>query len=155
MVVPVEWMEHRRDHGRRRETVRGLAQALREERLIVIFPAGRLARPTVCGLVERDWLTSALSLAMKHQAAVVPMHIDGRNSWLYYLFYAIHTELRDMTLFRELLNKRGRRYRIRIGEPFQPTGDPRELTAALRRFVTEALPNGQARFTPPGKGSPA
>jgi len=32
--------------------------------------------------------------------------------------------LRDMTLFRELLNKRGRTYRIHIGEPLIPAGIP-------------------------------
>ncbi len=152
MVVPVEWMQTRRDHARRRETVRALVQAFRDQRLIVIFPAGRLARPTWTGLVERDWLPSALNLAVKYRAPVVPMHISGRNSWLYYLFYAIHNELRDMTLFRELLNKRGRRYRIRLGEPFLPCGEPRALTPALRRFVTDTLAAGGARFSPPGTG---
>ena len=146
MVVPVEWMETRRDHGRRRETVRGLAQAFRDERVIVIFPSGRLARPTPSGLVEREWLPSALNLATRYRAPVVPLHIEGRSSWLYYLFYAIHHELRDMTLFRELLNKHGRRYRLRLGEPFLPCGEPRELTIALRRFVTESLPQGKTRF---------
>ncbi|MEQ8859944.1 MAG: 1-acyl-sn-glycerol-3-phosphate acyltransferase [Pseudomonadales bacterium] len=148
VIVPVEWMENRRDHARGRETVRGMVEAFRRKRLIVIFPSGRLARPTLRGLVERDWLPSALSLALKYQAPVLPMHIEGRNSWLYYLFYAIHNELRDMTLFRELLNKRGRTYRIRIGNAFDPCGDPRSLTLALRRFVTEALPAGQTRFNP-------
>ena len=152
MVVPVEWMETRRGHGRGRETVRGLVQAFRDQRLIVIFPSGRLARPTLTGLVEREWQWTALNLAMKYRAPVLPMYIHGRNSWLYYLFYAIHHELRDMTLFRELLNKRGRRYRLRIGAPFQPGGDPRRLTAALQAFVTEALPRGAVRFNPPDTG---
>lgn len=155
VIVPVEWMATRRDHGRSRETVRHMVEAFRSERLIVIFPAGRLARPTLGGLVERDWLPSALNLALKYRAPVTPLHIQGRNSWLYYLFYAIHDELRDITLFRELLNKRGRRYRLRIGEPFQPSGDPRCLTAALRQFVTQVLPRGDLRFTPPDKAEPA
>lgn len=152
MIVPVEWMEARRGHQRRRETVRGLVSAFRDRRLIVIFPAGRLARPTLRGLVERDWMFSALNLAIRYRAPVLPMHITGRNSWLYYLFYAIHHELRDMTLFRELLNKRGCRYEIRIGSAFEPAGDPRVLTPALQRFVTEALPRGATGFTPLEKG---
>jgi putative hemolysin len=155
LVVPVEWMERRRDHERRRETVRHMVRAFREKRLIVIFPSGRLAQPTLRGLEERDWLPSALNLAIKYRAPVTPMHISGRNSWLYYLFYAIHHELRDMTLFRELLNKRGRSYRIQVGEPFRPAGDPRVLTAALRRFVTEELSAGARRFTPPESLAPA
>lgn len=150
VVVPVEWMETRRDHTRGRETVRGMVEAFRRKRLIVIFPSGRLARPTLRGLVERDWLPTALNLAGKYRAPVLPMHIEGRNSWLYYLFYAIHHELRDMTLFRELLNKQGQTYRLRIGDPFLPCGDAKILTPALRRFVTEALPAGERRFNPDG-----
>jgi putative hemolysin len=155
LVVPVEWMEARRDHARNRETVRHLSRAFRDQRLIVIFPSGRLARPTPGGLVERPWLPSAFSLAIKHRAPVLPMHIEGCNSWLYYLFYAIHHELRDMTLFRELLNKRGLRYRIRIGEPFVPDGDPRALSESVRRFVIGALVTGQTRFQPDGRDTPA
>ncbi|HEX7034840.1 MAG TPA: 1-acyl-sn-glycerol-3-phosphate acyltransferase [Pseudomonadales bacterium] len=155
MVVPVEWMEARRNHARRRETVRGIAQAFRERRLIVIFPSGRLARPSPRGLVERDWQPAALNLAIKHGAPVIPMHVRGRNSWLYYLFYAIHHELRDMTLFRELLNKRGRRYDIRIVPAFEPQGDPQQLAAALRRFVAEEIPAGAPAFNPPDTGAPA
>ena len=155
MVVPVEWMEARRNHARRRETVRGIAQAFRERRLIVIFPSGRLARPSVRGLVERDWQPAAVNLAIKHGAPVIPMHVRGRNSWLYYLFYAIHRELRDMTLFRELLNKRGRRYDIRIVPAFEPQGDPQHLAAALRRFVVEQLPAGAVAFNPRDTGAPA
>jgi putative hemolysin len=148
VIVPVEWMAHRRGHARGRETVRHMVQAFRGERLIVIFPSGRLARPTLRGLVERDWLPTALSLARRFGAPVLPMHIDGRNSWLYYVFYAVHHELRDMTIFRELLNKRGRTYRIRLGEAFLPDGDPGDLTIAVRRFVTEELPRGSTRFNP-------
>lgn len=147
LVVPVEWMETRRGHARNRETVRHLTRAFRDQRLIVIFPSGRLAQPTLTGLKERPWLPSALSLAIKYQAPVLPMHIQGRNSWLYYLFYAIHHELRDMTLFRELLNKRGRAYKIRIGEPFRPEGDPRALSEAVRRFVMHDLAAGRTQFT--------
>lgn len=155
VIVPVEWMETRRDTARRRETVRGMVDAFRRERLVVIFPSGRLARPTLRGLVERDWQPSALSLALRYRAPVIPVHISGSNSWLYYLFYAIHSELRDMTLFRELLNKRGLSYALRIGEPFQPQGDAVELTRQLRRFVTADLASGRDHFRPSENFRPA
>jgi putative hemolysin len=146
LIVPVEWMQHRRSHERNKETVRHMVQAFRQQRLVVIFPSGRLAQPTWRGLVERGWLPTAVGLAQKYGCPVLPMHVSGRNSWLYYLFYLLHTELRDMTLFHELLNKRGQRYGIRIGEPFEPIGDPRALTLALREFVVRDMPRGARRF---------
>ena len=155
MVVPVEWMETRRSHCRGRETVRHMVEAFRSQRLIVIFPSGRLAQPTLKGLVERGWQPSAVSLAQRYGSPVIPMHIRARSSWLYYFFYILNQELRDMTLFRELLNKRGHPYQIRVGEPFRPTGDPRELSLQLRAFVAEAMPRGASRFDPTGTDKPA
>ena len=118
MIVPVEWVSERRSHERRKETVKGMARAFREQRLIVIFPSGRLAQPTLTGLKERPWQSTAVSLAHRYDCPVIPMHIRGRNSWLYYLFYILHDELRDMTLFRELLNKQGQRYQLTLTAPF-------------------------------------
>ncbi|MBX3707676.1 MAG: 1-acyl-sn-glycerol-3-phosphate acyltransferase [Pseudomonadales bacterium] len=146
MIVPVEWVEARRDHARNRETVQHMAQALRQGRLIVIFPSGRLARPTPLGLRERPWQPTAFSLAARYAAPVVPMHIRARNSWLYYCLYALNEELKNMTLFRELLNKHDQPYRITIGEPFEALGDPRALAGRAQRFVTEDLPRGVRRF---------
>ena len=57
-----------------------------------------------------------------------------------------------MTLFRELLNKRGQRYRLTLGEPFKASGDVRELTAALRHHVVTAMPRGITRFDPARAG---
>jgi putative hemolysin len=148
MIIPVEWMEQRRDHSRNRETVKALLQAFRDERLIVIFPSGRLARPTVRGLVERPWMSSGMNMAQRYGCPVIPMHVSGLNSVLFYLLWFVNTELKDMTLFRELLNKGGAHYRITTGEAFTPVGDPEALTLALREFVTKAMPRGERRFNP-------
>ena len=148
MIIPVEWLEDKRSHERSKETVRHMVSAFRSQKLVVIFPSGRLAQPTFRGLKERPWMSSAVSLAQKYRCPIVPMHISGRSSALYYLAYAINTELRDMTLFRELLNKEGARYHITLGEPVVPLGEPKQLTEDLHRFVTQELRHGFRRFTP-------
>ena len=143
-IIPVEWIEAKRTYGRNRETLRATVEAFRGERLVVIFPSGRLARPSLRGLRERPWQTTATNLARKFDAPVIPMHIAARNSWLFYCFWLIHEELRDITLFRELLNKRSKAYDISIGPAFVPEGNAREATEALCRLVTERMP-AQAR----------
>ena len=150
LVIPVEWVEERRGHARNKETVRHMVRAFREERLVVIFPSGRLARPSLTGLVEREWTSTAASLARKYACPIVPAHIKARNSWFYYLLYALNTELKDMTLFRELINKERWKYRIRFGPGIDASGglDPAQLTAELRSFVTGPLARGPARFSP-------
>ena len=123
-----------------------MVQAFRDDRLIVIFPSGRLARPTPVGLIERAWLESGVSRAQKYDCPIVPMHIQGHNSLLYYLLWFLNTELKDMTLFRELLNKSGQRYHLQIGAPIRSTADPAALTPALRNFVTKRLKKGHTQF---------
>ncbi|MEM6709557.1 MAG: 1-acyl-sn-glycerol-3-phosphate acyltransferase [Pseudomonadota bacterium] len=146
VIIPVEWVEDKRTHRRSREMVRQVLKTVNEQRVIVIFPSGRLARATWRGLEEREWLPTAIGLAQKYRCPVLPMHIRGRNSLLYYLFYFINSEIRDMTLFRELLNKRFQKYTIHLGEPFHPVGDSRIITPALRTFVAEAMREGAVRF---------
>ena len=146
IVIPVEWMEARRNHARNKETVRHMVRAFRDGKLVVIFPSGRLARPTLRGLVEREWVTAPVNLAQRFDCPILPMHITGRNSLLYYVLYAINTELKDMTLFRELLNKEGERYRIDIGQPIDPAGDIKRLTAGIRHFVAHEMAAGAVEF---------
>lgn len=160
MIIPVEWVDEKRTHERRKETVKSMIRAFRDERLVIIFPSGRLAQPTLTGLKERPWQSTAMNLALKYDFPVIPMHVRARNSWLYYLFYFLHDELRDMTLFRELFNKSGQTYRITVGEPFDSRehfekhgGDLEALTERLRRFVAEAMPEGARRFESPGAES--
>ncbi len=143
-IIPVEWIEAKRTHARNRETLRATIEAFRRERLVVIFPSGRLARPSWRGLRERPWQRTAVNLARKFDAPIIPMHILARNSLLFYCFWLVHEELRDITLFRELLNKQARAYDVSIGSVFDPTGDARDATAALCRIVTERM-RAQAR----------
>ena len=138
-IIPVEWIEARRSLARNRETLRATIEAFRRERLVVIFPSGRLAQPALRGLQERPWQTTAVNLARKFEAPVIPMHILARNSWLFYCFWLIHEELRDITLFRELLNKQATAYHVSIGPPFAAGEDARESTRALCEIVTKRM----------------
>ena len=146
IIIPVEWMEEKRNHARRKEMVRNMIGAFRDERLIVIFPSGRLARPTPMGLIEREWLVSGVGLAQKYNCPIVPMHVSAHNSALYYLLWLLNTELKDMTLFRELLNKSAQRYHLQIGTPIHSDADPNLLAPALRKYVTTRLKRGEVNF---------
>lgn len=152
IIVPVEWRDEARTMAKTRETLREARRAFDQQRLVVIFPSGRLARPTPLGLWERPWQATAFALASKRGVPIVPMRVDGRNSVLYYLAWFVNREVKDMTLFREVINKRGGRYRIDVGEPFEPSGDPAELAKALRRFVVYGMRQGLRRF--PGVDAP-
>jgi putative hemolysin len=123
IIIPVDWRPAFRNTAKTRETVQGLTRAAREKRAVVIFPSGRLAYMTMNGLRERPWLSTTVSLARRYRAPILPLRITSRNSWLYYGLAQISNELRDITVFNELLNKQ----RARVGLTFGPPIDAAEL----------------------------
>ena len=136
MIAPVEWRREARSHGKTRETMRFLRQAMDDERLGVIFPSGRLAQRRGLRLFERPWMTSAAGLARRYEVPVIPVNIRARNSALFYFFDLLHPSLRDVTLFHETLNKARQPFEVTVGEPISPhaiPADAAEGTALLRR----------------------
>ncbi len=104
----------------------------------MIFPSGALANMTWHGLVDKPWESSAAMLAKKYDAPVIPLQIRAKNSWLYYLFSWTNSELRDITLFHELLNKKGQTFNLTFGESIPPANlpkNPDEATAMIRKIV--------------------
>ncbi len=136
MIIPVEWVAEKRTAARSRETLSSAKQAFQAEKCVVLFPSGRLAfMDDGKRLNEQEWLASVASFARKYDCPVIPAHIEMRNSWLYYWFWRLNTELRDITLFHELLNKKKKTYRIKFGSAIGPgdlKGDPKAVAAALR-----------------------
>jgi len=142
VLIPVEWVEEKRTREKTRLTLQLARAALEAERAIVIFPAGRLARRRGGVIADPPWAPSALSLARKHDAPVVPAHLSGPHPTLFHLFDRFSAELRDITLFHELLNKRGDRFDLVIGPRIAPErleGDAAALTLAVKRYIERDL----------------
>ena len=156
LLIPVEWREGLRSRDKMKETLRHSARAFAEGRAIVIFPAGRIAYEIEGRLEERPWQPSIVSLARKYNVPVLPANVAARNSRLFYLFGRWNTELRDMTVFHELLNKRGQPFRVLFG-PLIPNnrlaGEPGSVAEALRRHVVGLSADSTAEFAP-GESAP-
>lgn len=151
-IIPVEWVEAKRTRERTRLTLQRAREAFEAERSVIIFPSGRLARRGRRGvLVEEPWAPSALSLARKYDAPVLPMHLSGPASTLFHLFDRVSGELRDITLFHELLNKRGGTFRLIVGPLISAQAldpDAGVATEAVKRYVSDVLPNDPDRAFP-------
>lgn len=143
-VIPVEWVESKRTREKTRATLSAAKEAFEAERCIVMFPAGRLARVAKDGsLTDPDWATTAASLARKYEAPIIPVHVEGPYSRLFHLFDRFSQELRDVTLFHEMLNKTGRRFELKVGPPIPPDRldiDAAKATYALKAYVERVLP---------------
>jgi putative hemolysin len=143
-VIPVEWVESKRTREKTRATLLAAKEAFEADRCVVIFPAGRLARKDKDGqLTDPPWAPTAISLARKYDAPVVPIHVAGPDSRLYHFFNRFSGELRDVTLFHEMLNKRGKPFTLTVGKPIpidRLEGDTGAVTLALKAFVERDLP---------------
>lgn len=141
IIIPVEWEMHKRSLAKTRETLIQMRQAINAGKCIVIFPSGRLARMGWHGgLIDQPWETSAAMVARKYGVPVIPLRIQARNSLLYYFFHKVNGELRDITLFHELLNKKHRLFRLTFGHKIEPDDLPDnadEATVQLRAIVNK------------------
>lgn len=144
MVIPVEWVVEKRTRDKTRATLAAARAAFEAERCLVMFPAGRLARVARDGsLTDPEWATTAASLARKYDAPIVPIHVSGPYSRLFHLFDRFSRELRDVTLFHEMLNKKKQAFRLTVGLPIPPSRldiDPAKATYALKAFTERVLP---------------
>jgi putative hemolysin len=143
VLIPVEWVAAKRTRERTRKTLTLTREALEAERCLVIFPSGRLSRRQPDGLLaDPPWASSAVSLARKYDAPILPLHVAGPWSGLFHFFNRFSTELRDITLFHELLNKRGRPFSLTLGAPIAPgalEGEAADASLRLKHFVERDL----------------
>lgn len=143
IVIPIEWLVERRNPMRMRETLQALKAAIEKGHAIVMFPAGGMAKLTLHGLKELPWLQAAIKLIQKNGLPAIPLHIDARNSWVYYLFSMFHDELRDLTRFHEIQDKRNRIFELTFGQKLtqkQLAGLPELVTRQIQRHVEYGLP---------------
>ncbi len=142
IIIPVEWRASEKSHAKSRETLVRTNRAFQEGRAIVLFPSGRIAYWSKGALRERPWQATGIQMAKRYGVPIVPMHMSARNSWLFYLLAHRNPELRDMTVFHELLNKTGKHFGMTIGKPIDPAtldGDVQDLTVKLQHHCEHAL----------------
>ena len=150
LIIPVEWRQGEKTHAKSRDTLGMTARAFADERAIVLFPSGRIAYWNEGKLTERPWQSSVVALARRYRVPIVPVRMTARNSGLFYFLSKYSTELRDMTVFHELLNKKGRSFSVSFGRPVpvdRLEGDTAGVTAALQDHTVFALAaDPQAEF---------
>jgi len=143
LIIPVEWRAGEKSHAKSRDTLAMTARAFTEQKAVVLFPSGRIAYWHEDRLTERPWQPSVVALARRYEVPIVPVKLTARNSGLFYFLSKHSTELRDMTLFHELLNKKGRSFDIVVGKPIPPSAlgdrEPAEVASQLQHHAVEVL----------------
>ncbi|MBN8606196.1 MAG: 1-acyl-sn-glycerol-3-phosphate acyltransferase [Caulobacterales bacterium] len=155
VLIPVEWVLAKRTRERTRVTLKMTDEAFEQNRPLAIFPAGRLARMRDDGnLTDPEWMPTAVSLARKYELPIVPVHVSGPYAFWFHTFSKFSAELRDITLFHELLNKQGKTYKLTFGPlipPAHANGDAVSITRRIKHYVERVLPAApDAAYDPAG-----
>lgn len=86
---------------------------------LAIFPAGEVStfQGDLKTIADRKWQNSAIKIIKKAKVPVIPVYFDGTNSRIFHLLGLIHPGLRTLALPSEMLKKKGKTMRLRIGKP--------------------------------------
>ncbi len=86
--------------------------------VLSFFPAGEVSTNYASkAITDREWLFSALRFIKKAGVPIVPIYFHGSNSRLFHLLGRIHPSLRTAKLPSEIMNKKDKTIKIRIGNP--------------------------------------
>lgn len=129
-----------------RSNVSEIDMALQRGEVVIIFPAGEVSRLSPAGLRDSEWRKGFLRAASKAQAPILPAHIGGRNSLLFYALSALYKPLAMLLLVREIFANHALQFDIHIGRLHQwheieALGlDQRATAAHLRQQVYSLRP---------------
>lgn len=99
-----------------RRSYKRIINALGNEEAIIVFPAGEVSRAHPTGVRDTRWLPGFLHFAKKTNAPLLPIHIQAKNSLLFYSASMVFKPLGTALLAREMFNKHSRTIKFSVGE---------------------------------------
>ncbi|TCV99822.1 lysophospholipid acyltransferase family protein [Biostraticola tofi] len=137
LIIPIDNMGSKAS----RSQIALMQEQLSRQGVLILFPAGEVSRLSIKGVRDGHWHTGFVRLAAKARAPIVPVHISGSNSALFYLTSMIYRPLSTLLLIREMFGHRGNRITLKIGAriPYASWHDghsqARELAGRFRRHI--------------------
>jgi putative hemolysin len=110
-----------------RETAAKLSDLYKSDTQILMFPSGEVSRRKKGIMYDPPWQKSFITKAVQYKRDIIPVHISGRNSNLFYTVANLRTSLgikmyvETMLLPREMMKQRNSTFNVTIGKviPYQ------------------------------------
>ena len=144
IIIPVDWNDDNKNIGKSKEILKRTKETFTEGKCLLVFPSSRLSKRKGFKLFERPWLNTIVKLSKKYNAPIIPFHMDGHNSLFYYFLDTVNEELKNISLFSELVNKEAFKYTITFGHQIDPldiNGDINKETSRIQNHVEFILGN--------------
>ena len=118
-VICVNPFENRKEVRNSATGMRETLKHLENGGCVGIFPAGEVSNRNneFNEIRDKKWEKPALKLIKMAKVPVVPMYFHAKNSRLFYQVSKLHPDLQTLMLPSEMMNKREKPIRIRIGKP--------------------------------------
>ncbi|WP_045855558.1 GNAT family N-acyltransferase [Teredinibacter purpureus] len=122
-----------------RKSYKRVIELLNQDEAIIVFPAGEVSRARPSGVKDVLWRPGFLHFARKSGAPLLPVHIQAKNSLLFYGASALYKPLGTALLAHEMFNKHSTEIRFSIGELISP--DELNTEQLLDRTLVKRLKN--------------
>ena len=142
IIIPVDWNEKNKTAQKSREILKRTKMTLNKGNCLLVFPSSRLSKRVGLKLIERPWLSTIIKLSKKYNAPIIPFHMTGHNSLFYYFLDIFNEELKNISLFSELVNKKEFKYKITFGKIIDPDSlkaDLQKETEKIQKYVEFTL----------------
>lgn len=112
LILPLDNMTG----GSARKSYKRILECLEEEQAVIVFPAGEVSRAHPTGVRDTRWRPGFLHFARKSGAPLLPIHINAKNSLLFYGASMVFKPLGTALLAREMFNKQSSVINFSVGE---------------------------------------
>lgn len=99
----------------RKEQIGQIERALANEEAVIIFPAGEVSRFSPKGIQDGAWRKGFVRLAARAKAPILPIHVRGRNSLVFYTASMLFKPLSTLMLIGEMFHQRSQPLKLTIG----------------------------------------
>jgi len=106
-----------------RQNAISINKALASDAQLLVQPAGTVSKRNPVKISDLPWNKFFICKAIQYKRDVIPVHVQARNSWLFYniasfrKIFRIKSNLEMFLLPREMFNKSGKTITITVGKP--------------------------------------
>lgn len=112
LIIPVDNLNQKPT----KEQILAIYNALKDEKVLIIFPSGEVSRVRPTGIKDTKWQSGFLKFALKSNADIIPIFIKARNSWLFYTISTINKQLATFLLPHEMFKNKNINIKFKVSE---------------------------------------
>lgn len=112
ILLPVNNMQG----GTQKQNIQNINLHLRDEGVLIVFPAGEVSRLRPHGIRDTKWQSGFLRMAKANHCPILPVYLDAKNSAFFYGVSLLYKPAASALLVKEMFKKRNKNMDITIGE---------------------------------------